>query len=240
MKTKSEVSTFYDNFNLNRKGTYRNLRHLKLINLLFSEGLKKDSSILEIGCGSGPISEVLAKYVKKGRFTGMDISEESIKMLNFKFADSPNVNFISSDLNDFSVNEKFDFILLADVLEHIPVDIHEDVFEKLNHFSTSKTKIIINIPSFELINWMKVNKPKELQIIDQALLSSHVISLANKNGFSLKRALKHKLFHETEDYELFVFEKDNNALQFKPRSRNMIILEKLKNRIKTFYNINFR
>lgn len=240
MKTKSEVSSFYDNFNLDRKGTYRNLRHYKLINELFREGLSKKSRFLEIGCGSGPISEVIAKYLKNGRFLGMDISEECIKILNFKFSDYKNVDFTNSDLKDFTVEEKFDFILLADVLEHIPIEIHEEVFTHLSKFSNEKTKIIINIPSFELINWLKIHKPDELQIIDQALLSSHVISLANKNGFSLKKAIKHKLFHNINDYELFIFERFNENQTFKGRNKMEIIWGKFFNRLLTNYNVLFK
>ena len=233
----SEVKDFYDSFNLNRKGVYRNLRHYKIINTLFKEGLKKHHSLLEVGCGAGPISIVIASFLKKGHFLGMDISPKSIKFLNALFKDKQNVNFVASDIGDFNTDKKFDFILMADVLEHIPIEIHEQTFSKLAENCREGGKLIINIPTAEFIKWQEIHEPDIIQIIDQALPTSHVVSLANKYGFVCLYTKKHILFQKSSDFELFVFEKTNGTTDFNKRKKSLIILDKTKNRIKAFFNV---
>ncbi len=226
MEKQNQVEIFYDNFNLNRKGVYRNLRHYKIINLLFNVGLNRKSHVLEIGCGSGPISIIVANYLKKGYFLGMDISPASIKNLNELFKNKINVDFVSKDVNEFYTDKKFDIILMADVLEHIPIEIHEQTIKKISENCKEGGILIINIPNAEFINWQKENEPNILQIIDQPLSSSHVCGITNKFNFVLQNAEKHKLFHETEDYEIFIFKKQTVLPDFKKRTKIKIIITK--------------
>lgn len=241
VKSEKEVSEFYNDFflNLGGKRVYRNLRHYKIIDAIFSEGLKRSSKVLEIGCGSGAISFLLAKYLSKGSFVGMDISDAWIAKLNQQFENKVNVKFVNSDIANFKVDLKFDFILLADVLEHIPLKLHEETFEKLAENCDDGGKLIINIPTKEFINWQGIYEPNLLQIIDQPLSTSHVCALANKNGFTCLYSKKHQLFQQSVDYELFVFEKMTAASSFQKRNKLVIIVQKLILRIKVNYKLLF-
>ena len=161
----------------------------------------------------------------------MDISPASIKFLNELFKNKANVDFVSKDINEFYTDKKFDIILMADVLEHIPIETHEKTIEKLSGNCKEGGKLIINIPNREFINWQRQNEPEILQIIDQPLSSSHVCSIANKFNFVLQYAEKHKLFHETKDYEIFIFKKQTVLPLFKKRVKIKIII------IKQFYRL---
>jgi len=94
--------------------------------------LKPGSSVLDVGCGSGVKSEILAK--KGMTVTGIDFSE---KMLEIAKRRAPNGDFQLVDLYDLSAfNKKFDGIFAQAVLLHIPKKDIEKVIhslkEKLN------------------------------------------------------------------------------------------------------------
>jgi 2-polyprenyl-3-methyl-5-hydroxy-6-metoxy-1,4-benzoquinol methylase len=226
MEKENLVKTYYDTFNLNRKGVYRNLRHYKIINSLFSQGLNTKSRVLEIGCGSGPISGVLVNYLKKGYFLGMDISPASINHLKNLFKDHRNADFVSCDIIDFQSDVKFDIIIMADVLEHIPIIWHEKIIQNLSENCIEGGKLIINIPCASLIRWQEKNEPSLLQIIDQPLNSSHVCSVVEQFNFVLQTTNKYRLFHRENDYEIFVFRKQTNDQEFQKINKTRIIIQK--------------
>lgn len=86
----------------------------KFMCLTLQEHLK-DGHILDVGCADGVMVKELSKYYKK--FTAIDGSQEIInKARGLKL---PNVNFVYTLFEDFNPEEKFDSIILSDILEHI-------------------------------------------------------------------------------------------------------------------------
>lgn len=91
----------------------------------FIEQQKKitsETSVLEIGCGEGGN---LKPFVDMGcQVTGIDISEGKIRAAEMLFAEHPlrkNLTFILEDIYKVNhLNQKFDLIILRDVIEHIP------------------------------------------------------------------------------------------------------------------------
>ncbi len=53
----------------------------------------RDARVLDIGCGSGWATRLLAQYAANGRVTGIDISDEMVRVARESSADSPNVDF---------------------------------------------------------------------------------------------------------------------------------------------------
>lgn len=81
-----------------------------------------DTSVLEIGCGEGGN---LKPFADKGcRVTGIDLAEGKIRAAEALFADHPrrgNLTFIHEDIYRVEgLPERFDLIILRDVIEHIP------------------------------------------------------------------------------------------------------------------------
>jgi SAM-dependent methyltransferase len=56
-------------------------------------GVEPDSRVLDIGCGSGWATRLLADYAFNGRVTGIDISDEMIRVAREASTSYPNVNF---------------------------------------------------------------------------------------------------------------------------------------------------
>jgi SAM-dependent methyltransferase len=53
----------------------------------------KDARVLDIGCGSGWATRLLAEYASAGRVTGIDISDEMIQLAREQSQSQPNVDF---------------------------------------------------------------------------------------------------------------------------------------------------
>lgn len=56
-------------------------------------GLRPDSRVLELGCGTGWATRLLASRVQDGSAVGLDVSEEMIRLARDHAGDPPNVNF---------------------------------------------------------------------------------------------------------------------------------------------------
>jgi SAM-dependent methyltransferase len=59
-----------------------------------------DARVLDIGCGSGWATRLLAQYAAKGRVTGIDISDEMVKLARESSVDCANVDFEVASAED--------------------------------------------------------------------------------------------------------------------------------------------
>ncbi|MFT6801955.1 MAG: tRNA1Val (adenine37-N6)-methyltransferase [Salibacteraceae bacterium] len=76
--------------------------------------IENAQSVLEIGCGSGVISLMLAQRNPKCNFTGIDLSKEAVELSNAnasKFPFETIFEFQQSTLQEFKSNQKFDLIV---------------------------------------------------------------------------------------------------------------------------------
>lgn len=112
------------------------VQHFKIPNLL--KVLPKEfsyTSIAEIGCGTG---EIIGTFPGENinRRVGFDISPLNISCARQRFR---NVEF--HDLDFRSWNEKFDLLILSDILEHVP-----DSVGFLKDASKLARLLLINLP----------------------------------------------------------------------------------------------
>lgn len=94
----------------------------------------KNSKILDIGCSTG---DILAE-MEPSRGVGVDISSKAIDIARAKY---PRLTFTEADAENLNLNEKFDYIILTDVVGFF--DDTQKVLTQLQKFSHSKTKIIV-------------------------------------------------------------------------------------------------
>jgi len=101
--------------------------------------IPRGSNILEIGCGTG----YLLASLMPARGVGIDISSGMLEIARSKYK---NLEFIHMDVEDITLNEKFDFIIISDTVGYF-----EDVqkaFQELQKVSTPDTRIIITYHNF--------------------------------------------------------------------------------------------
>jgi ubiquinone/menaquinone biosynthesis C-methylase UbiE len=84
--------------------------------------LRPGMRVLDCGCGPGSITIGLARIVEPGHVTGVDVSEQHIRLANERAADerAPNVQFEVGNVYHLTFpNQSFDAVLARAVLEHL-------------------------------------------------------------------------------------------------------------------------
>jgi SAM-dependent methyltransferase len=95
-------------------------------------------TIVDVGCGAGLVSELLAKRYVSSRVTGFEISKDAIVFWP-KREKLPNLNFVNGSV--FDSKETFDVCLCIDVFEHI-----EDYYGFLRALRSHARSHIFKIP----------------------------------------------------------------------------------------------
>src|SRR4030065_2554342 len=93
-----------------------------------------DSSVIEIGCGSGNLLAAL----NPGRGLGIDISPKMIDAARRNF---PHLQFEVGDLEDLQLEEKFDYVVIVETIGHV-YDI-QSAFKELHKVCKPETRLII-------------------------------------------------------------------------------------------------
>jgi trans-aconitate 2-methyltransferase len=225
------VAKFYDEFADKQRKIGVNSRHFSILRKVVDAGLKPNHRILEVGCGIGTVSHLLAKIVDKGSVLGVDISPESIRQAEKLWAKYRNLSFETSDMTDFDKpGQAFDFIVFPDVLEHIPVADHRALFETVSRHSHSDTVLFIHIPAPRFLEWMIKNESDKLQVIDQPLDTARLVGDLAASGFYLDKMENYRVYYAEKDYQYFVFRKMQPLTKVSHRSKLGIFFERMRNR----------
>lgn len=202
------VKKFYNDFVNYQTKSGINERIYTLYKKMKSLHLSSKSTILELGCGIGVMTFLLSKTVRKGYIEAVDLSDESINTAKSK-TDKENIFFFTGDVVTYlPKNKNFDFITLFDVIEHIPIEKHDDLFKNIASIADDNTKILINIPNPKFIEFLIKNEPKTLQIIDQPIPLSTIVNNAENNNLELINFNNYSIWVEN-DYQFFVLKKKN-------------------------------
>jgi len=138
----------------------RNKYYYEQIDQLFKFLIPHNKKVLDLGSGTGD----LLSLVKPSHGVGVDISEEMNKIAKKKF---PKLKFIHSSAENFKTKDKFDYIILSDLVGAL-VDIQK-TFDKVHSLTNDETKIIITYynyiwePIFILGAKLKLKMPQPLQ-----------------------------------------------------------------------------
>jgi trans-aconitate 2-methyltransferase len=214
----TRVSEFYDSFKKHQQKLGVNIRHRTIYKNLRRDGLRAESNVLEIGCGIGTVSSLILKTVTIGKFIGVDISSGSIEAAKHLNKNYRNAEFVVNDMSSFTSLVKFDYVVFPDVLEHIPVENHENIFNTVSSLLSAGGKVHINIPSPSFQRWLRRNHPDKMQIIDQALNIGQMVSTAHGAGLELISAMPYSLQYSKPDYLYLIMEKQPKEEEFVRKS----------------------
>ena len=198
------ISRFYDQYSRKQQEVGINIRHRTIIKNAILNGLKREHNVLEIGCGIGTVTSLLAKYLRKGKLVSVDISPENIKIAKEFTKKYDNIDFSVSDMTDFNSSLLFDFVVLPDVLEHIPLAQHNQLFSIIRKHTHDNSVIYINIPNPYSLEYAREYTPELLQIIDQPLYTNILLDNIYKNGFYLHSLMTYSLSIKEGDYQAIV------------------------------------
>ena len=203
----SEVQNWYNKYVEKQASTGITVRHRTILSNCKKHGLAEDSKVLEIGCGIGTLTQLIAQYVSKGLVFAADISDKSIERAKENLKSFSNVQYAVSDMTDFKSDIKFDYVVLPDVLEHIPIEQHASLFKVIGQVTHDRSKICINLPHPVSVEWHHQNKPELMQIIDQAVHTDEICKNAYPAGWMISFLEEYALHNEQPDYEFIVLKK---------------------------------
>jgi 2-polyprenyl-3-methyl-5-hydroxy-6-metoxy-1,4-benzoquinol methylase len=201
-----------------------NNRHRTILLKLKQMGLNSNPTVLEIGCGIGTLSGFIANQIKYGSITGVDISPDSIAFAQKKYSAKTNMEFVVSDMTNFIHQKKYDIILFPDVLEHIPLEAHQNIFDTISKLAHENSVIAINLPNPKCLRWFHQNDPEKLQIIDLDIETDYLVNMLKPLGYYLQSKETYALYFDQSDYEWFVFKKEFEYKTLKRKSKIATII----------------
>ncbi len=229
--SKEEVEKFYNTFKEHQNKLGVNIRHRTIFKNLKKAGLKPDSKVLEIGCGIGTVSSLILKFISQGKFVGVDISNESIALAKKLNSNYHNAEFLVNDMSEFKHALKFDVVVLPDVLEHIPVEQHHNLFKVIASVTAENAMVIINIPEPHCLNWARVKHPEKLQIIDQSLSMQDLLNNSYPHGFELYSMNSYALQYTEADYTAVILKKNGWPKNYQIKDKVSLGIANIKSKV---------
>jgi methionine biosynthesis protein MetW len=105
---------------------------------IIASWIKKGSSVIDIGCGGGFVSEYV-KEKRDAKVTGVDVSNKAVEK-----AKKRGIDAYQMDLNhEIKLRKKYDYIIFGEILEHLP----QPEKRLAEAFKYVKKGIIVTIPN---------------------------------------------------------------------------------------------
>ena len=159
----------------NRLGAFYQALLKKYYGLMVPPGLK----VLELGCCNGDLLHSLNPAVG----VGIDFSGKMIRIAGEKY---PNLRFIQADVHELNLKQKFDVIILSDLINDL-WDV-QTVFENIVTHCHSSTRVIINFYSnlWRLPMGIVKSMGKGADLLPQNWLAQNdVVNLLGLAGFDV-------------------------------------------------------
>jgi len=106
----------------------------------------KSLCILDAGCGTGAMSEILSKY---GNVECIDFAPEAIEFCRLRGLD----NTVLGDLNEWIGKQNYyDVIVCLDVLYHRAIINDDEIVRKFYASLKEKGMLVLNLPAYDFLN----------------------------------------------------------------------------------------
>ena len=146
--TKINDNVFYQAYDRAGQGTILKAKHVRQFfkDFVESSDFRPEMSVLELGCGNGLFLRYLSKLGVE-EFMGVDGDPRILEELPSNLMSVVHI----SDFTDFFVsdmaNQRFDRVVLFDVLEHFSPDDAVALLKSITNLLTSDGKIVIRVPN---------------------------------------------------------------------------------------------
>lgn len=107
----------------------------------------KQTRILEIGCGYGRYTSLLVNKLGYKNTIGIDISEEQIDFAKNHYHLTTVLKADALQYLQENSLEKYDIVILMDVLEHLELTYSIDLLRQINNSLNPGGKLIIQVPN---------------------------------------------------------------------------------------------
>lgn len=207
--------TFYDNFASRQLAVGVNERHRAILGWLRRFGLRRDHRVMEIGCGVGTVTGLLAGFLNgRGSIFATDLSPRSVEAAASNLAGTRNVILRAGDVLEIEVEGPFDVLVLPDVIEHIPLNLHPRLFGRLARWVASDGFILLHYPNPLHLEWCHLHRPEQLQLIDQPVHADNLTQNAYAAGLYLDYLQTYSIWVREGDYVVAVLRPRRDPMTF--------------------------
>lgn len=176
----------------------------------------KNKKVLDLGTGSGNFEILFHNKFKY--IVGADYNDEALEFLKSKLSENniTNVELIISDFTKFKTDifkDKFDYIILVDVIEHFKVESAKKLLPNLLELLNDKGKVIVITPNYSSL-WILIEKVLDkVQLVpkfqDEQHLAKYntynIVDLFSKNFKNIKLSTFNTLSYLALSYSLNKF-----------------------------------
>ncbi len=163
------------------------------------------NKILDFGCGIGSMLKFLKENFKNSEFYAFDESLKSLEHIKLNY---PDVNC----LYDLNTIEKFDLIILSNVIHHVKSSERNNFFKKIYNLLDDNGKLLIFEHNPYNPITLRVVANCEFDIDAELIKKKNLIKLCNENNFQLQKSgyihffpSKLKFFFNLERYLKWFF-----------------------------------
>lgn len=225
-----KIIAYYDAFAATQASTGVNERIFSLYRRMKKLGLNNYSTVLELGCGIGALSSLLTRTVKQGTIEAVDISGQSVEVCRRQISNKQ-ISFYTADIISYTPTlTSPDFITLFDVIEHIPLERHGELFRNLSGIASTNSLILINIPNPYYLEYDQVHHPETLQVVDQPVHLPALAAHCHNNGLDIVFMEEYSIWVEN-DYRFFILRKQQPFREVFLKDRRTFI-QKVINRLR--------
>ncbi len=200
----TDVGDFYDEFVDRQTRVGVNRRHEAIVAWLRRFGLRPDDLVLELGCGVGTVTQLVAEELPRGSVLGIDLSPRSVAAARERLAAYENVRLMAADVAAAEVEGEYDVVLLPDVIEHIPLERHDALFERVASWVKPTGFVLLHYPNPHHLEWFHEHHPERLQIVDQPIHADALLADAYRHGLYLDYYERYSIWIREGDYVVAV------------------------------------
>lgn len=207
---------YYDDYIGRQVRVGVNERHRAIRQWLTRFGLEPGMDVLEIGCGIGTQTELIARSLKgTGSVLAIDVSPRSVELARERSATWRNVRVLTADAVELSLDRTFDVIVMPDVLEHIPIDQHDRLFANVRRWLRRTGWVLIHMPNPFYLEWCHRNRPDLLQQLDQPIFVETLLAGVLPNGLYIHYLNTYSIWVPEGDYQVVVLRPHLDTLEFR-------------------------
>ena len=192
--------------------------------------MKSDHRVLEIGCGIGTVTGLVAEFLKKGNIVANDISQESVGIAKERLKHCRNIEFVGGDIMKSAVAGPFDFVFLPDVLEHIPLEQHKDLFSRIDQLVKPLGKVFIHMPEPNFQDWGQIHEKHLMQIIDQPVHLPELLKNLTGTSLQLDFLCNYNIWLKDPDYQAILLTKVTDPYSYVPLTFSTGLISRAKDK----------
>ncbi|MEW6006687.1 MAG: glycosyltransferase [bacterium] len=216
---KKERIKYFDKIAPERdKWKRKNKYYYQEIERLLKFIIPPNSSILEIGCSTGDF----IGHIKPKRGLGIDFSPDMIKIAKEKY---PEYEFLVDDAEDLHINEKFDYVIMSDLIGHLD-DVWQ-AFRELQKVTKDETRVIITYYNYLWEPILKIGEILGFKMKEHHqnwLCLEDIENLLILNGYEVIKKGHRLLFPKYIPFISFIF---NKCFTYLPLIKNLCLIEYL-------------